>query len=863
MAKASLPQDAQSLLGITLSGGYTTERLVDEAGRGVILAARDATGRPVAVKVLRPEAATEELLSRVTREASILSKLNDRHTVPVLDVGHDLESDLVYLVMPLLSGLDLGELLEKVGVLPPRTAARIALQASSALIAAHSAGIAFRDLRPPKLFLERAAGGEIVVRVFGPGLREPDTEGLEDGARTSGVGPRSATASRQAAAARSDRRADVFGLGALLYQMLSGKPPRQPAGPPDSARPPKSSGRAVPIQDAAPWVDAPLALALQPAITADAQRRYPSAEAFNEMLRAVTGGEEALTSDMLAPLDAAARALVAERADHDADPLVGCTLGGRYKVVRLLGRGGMGGVYEAEGTDGRRIAAKVIFRSVAGQDDQYMRRFIREARAATAIDSPHVVKTFELGTDLKLGSPFIAMELLDGIDVARLLQDRGPLLPPAVVRIFAQAARGLAAAHQVGIVHRDVKPANLFLHARQPGGPVLVKVCDFGVAKRSEEGATHDITREGGVLGSPLYMSPEQAKTASHVDHRTDVWGLCVSLYQALTGSPPWDPNASLAELLLAICTERVPSLTEAAPWIPAGLAAVVHKGLAREPEERWQSMDALLVALEPFTGGTEELRMTDLAPVPEAEIRRAAPHSARRDGRGRVRVGRGRNVSSRAETLDSETLQATRDPASGSRGRAGYVLGAALVLGAIVGILALRPPGGAAPLANQAPSARPTVRYATVRIPEGAFAEVNGAPARVQGGALELAGEAGDTFEIVLQLGGAERRARVILTKDGRAEPDHIDAPEPVAATAQPATAPQEAPSASASASASAGTAPASPSATASSAPAGPAGSKPPATKAASTGASTTSSSTAPASSSSPPTTVTPREEW
>ncbi len=854
MAKASLPQDAQSLVGITLSGGYKTERLVDEAGRGVVLAARDAAGHPVAVKVLRPEAATEEVLSRVTREASILSKINDRHTVPVLDVGHDLESDLVYLVMPLLSGVDLGELLEKVGVLPPRTAARIALQASSALVSAHAAGIAFRDLRPPKLFLERAAGGEIVVRVFGPGLREPDTEGLEDGARTAGVGPRSATASRHAAAARSDRRADVFGLGAVLYQMLSGKPPRQQAGPPESARAPSSSGRTVPIQDAAPWVDAPLALALQPAITADAQRRYPSAEAFNEMLRAVTGGEEALTSDMLAPLDAAARALVAERADHDADPLVGCSLGGRYRVVRLLGRGGMGGVYEAEGTDGRRIAAKVIFRSVAGQDDQYMRRFIREARAATAIDSPHVVKTFELGTDLKLGSPFIAMELLDGVDVARLLQDRGPLLPPAVVRIFAQAARGLAAAHQVGIVHRDVKPANLFLHAPQPGGPVLVKVCDFGVAKRSEEGATHDLTREGGVLGSPLYMSPEQAKTASHVDHRTDVWGLCVSLYQALTGSPPWDPNASLAELLLAICTERVPPLAEAAPWVPASLAAVVHKGLAREPEERWQSMDALIVALEPFLGGTEELRMADLEPVPAADLRRAAPHSNRRDGRSRVRVGRGRNVSSRAETLDSETLQAAR-PASGSRGRAGYVLGAALVLGAIVGILALRPPGGAASHPNPPPS-RATLRHATVRIPEGASAQVNGAPATVHGGALELSGEAGDTFEIVLRVGDAERRARVILTRDGRAEPDHIDAPEPVASTPPPGTvAPQEAPSASASASSSAGTA--------SGAAAGVVGSKPSASKAAPTGASTPSSSTAPASSSSPPTTVTPREEW
>ena len=858
MAKAPLPADAQSLVGITLSGGYTIERLIDEAGRGIVLAARDPAGHAVAVKVLRPEVATEEVLSRISREASILSKLNDRHTVPVLDVGHDLESDLVYLVMPLLTGEDLGELLDRVGgMLAPPAAARIALQASSALVAAHAAGIAFRDVRPSKIFLEKATGGEIVVRFFGPGLREPDTDAPESMRGT--IGARSATASRAAAAARTDRRADVFGLGAVLYQMLSGRPPRQDDGPPDSPLKPSSSRRVVPIQDAAPWVDAPLALALQPAITADLGRRYPSGEAFNEMLRAVTGGEEALTADMLGPVDAAARAVVAERADHDADPLVGCSLGGRYKVLRLIGRGGMGGVYEAAGADGRHVAAKVIFRSVAGQDDQYMRRFIREARAATAIDSPHVVKTFELGTDLKLGSPFIAMELLDGLDVARLLQDRGPLRPPGVIRIFAQAARGLAAAHKVGIVHRDVKPANLFLHVPEPGGEVLLKVCDFGVAKRSEEGATHDLTREGGVLGSPLYMSPEQAKTASHVDHRADVWGLSVSLYQALSGNPPWDPNASLAELLLAICTERVPPLVEAAPWVSPELAAVIHKGLAREPEERWQSMDAMLAALAPHTGGTESFRLADLEPVSEADLKRAAPLESLREGRGRVRVGRSRNVSSHAATLDSETLLSARPPAHG-RGRAGYVLGAALVLGAIVGIVALRRPGaaqGTPPIF----SARAAFQQATVRIPDGVEVQVNGAPGKVEAGVLELSGEAGDTFEVVVRRGESERRVRVILTNDGRAEPDRIDAPAAAAADTTGSAAP-----ASVSGSPVAGAPVASGAPVAGGAPSVPTvltGPRPNVATSRAADASPPSTGTGAATPAAPPTTVTPREEW
>ena len=757
MGKVSPLSDVGSLVGITLSGGYKTDRLIDEAGRGIVLAARDQAGHPVAVKVLRPEAATEEMLSRVSREASILTKLNDRHVVPVLDVGHDLESDLVYLVMPLLSGSDVADVLSRAGVLIPLTAARIALQASNALIAAHAAGIAFRDLRPAKLVLETAAGGEIVVRVLGPGLHEIDEDGPSSlGATTTGS---RGSGGGSGASARAERREDIFGLGAILYQMLSGRPPVADDRPstPGGGRGP-SSRRIPPIQDAAPWIEAPLALALHPAITGDLHRRYASAEAFHEMLRAVTGGDDGLTEAMLAPLDASARAFVAERADTDADPLVGHSLGGRYKVLRLIGRGGMGGVYETLAADGRHLAAKVIFRSVAGQDDQHMRRFIREARAATAIDSPHVVRTFELGTDLKLGSPFIAMELLSGIDVARLLQDKGPLRPPEVVRIFVQAARGLAAAHEAGIVHRDVKPANLFLHTAVEGGKVLVKVCDFGVAKRSEEGMTHDLTREGGVLGSPLYMSPEQAKTASHVDHRSDIWGLCVSLYQTLSGVPPWNPDASLAELLLAICTERVPPLAEAAPWLAPALCAAVHRGLARDPDERWQSMDDLVEALGPHTGGTVDFRLADLVPVPPSDL-------------------------ARARAMDSLRVAAPR-PAPRSRTAVPVGAGAAIVV--LTTALVARPPApGSAQVVSGAPAATPLQRRASVQVPEDALVDVDGAPAAVESGRVELSGEAGDAFEVVVRVGDARRSVRVILTKDGRPEPERIDLPAPPASAA------------------------------------------------------------------------------
>jgi serine/threonine protein kinase len=787
MGKVSPLTDAESLVGITLSGGYKTDRLIDEAGSGIVLAARDQAGHAVAVKVLRPQAATEEMLSRVSREASILTKLNDRHVVPVLDVGHDLESDLVYLVMPLLSGSDVADVLGRAGVLPPVTAARIALQASNALIAAHAAGIAFRDLRPAKLFLENTAEGEVVVRVLGPGLREIDADsptGLGStttGSRGSGSG--------SGASARADRRADIFCLGAVLYQMLSGRPPFAEDRPSNPGGRGPSSRRIPPIQDVAPWIEAPLALALHGAITGDLHRRYASAEAFHEMLRAVTGSEESLTVEMLTPLEQVARAYVAERADFDADPLVGHSLGGRYKVLRLIGRGGMGGVYETEAADGRRLAAKVIFRSVAGQDDQHMRRFIREARAATAIDSPHVVRTFELGTDLKLGSPFIAMELLDGIDVARLLQDKGPMRPPEVVRIFVQAARGLSAAHEAGIVHRDVKPANLFLHTPEEGGKVLVKVCDFGVAKRTEEGMTHDLTREGGVLGSPLYMSPEQAKTASHVDHRSDIWGLCVSLYQTLCGAPPWSPNASLAELLLAICTERVPPLGEAAPWLSPALCAAVHKGLARDPDERWQSMDAFIAALGPHTGGTVDFRLADLVSVSAAELARARGMDSLRAATGRARPSRARQGSASSSTIDRDVVVPARLT---PRGRGGLFVGAGAAALVLATVLLVRPPPPAGGLVTSgALGPAPAVQLrASVMVPDDALVDVNGVPAKVDAGRVELVGEAGDAFELVVRVGDVHRMVRVILTKDGRPEPERIDLPAPAATASATASA-------------------------------------------------------------------------
>ncbi|WP_437286538.1 serine/threonine-protein kinase [Sorangium sp. So ce406] len=866
MGRTAHLTDPTALVGGALTGGYRIVRVLSSQGFGVVFEARGPSGRRVALKVLRPEVVTEDTLSRLSREASVTSKLDNAHVVPIVDAGHDLERDLAYLVMPLLDGTDVAALLAETGPLSPDVAVRIALQAAAGLSAVHAAGLVYRDVRPARIFLEHLSTGEVLVRVFGFGLSKGhDTAASSSGKARSSGHHREASGPRDRAA---DVRGDVFGLAATLYEMLCGvspwaeldvTPDTADLGPADTAAdgPLASLAQLPSIQDRAPWIEARLATALSLALHSDVDRRYPSIEAFAEALRAASGGEERLTVDMLRPLDPELREAIAERAGADTDPLVGRELGGRYAVRRLIGRGGMGAVYEAESPEGRRVAAKVIFKSAVGQDDHAVRRFIREARAVTAIHSPHVVKTFELGTDLTLATPFIIMELLHGVDLAKLLRMRGPLEPAPVVRVFIQAARGLAAAHAEGIVHRDIKPANLFLHApfdaaahrgsssmapppsrrsagsvrppppsgqrrsgsmrpppsvRRPSGSmrppsssdrrIVVKVCDFGIAKRTGDGVSHELTRAGGVLGSPIYMSPEQAKMARDVDGRSDVWSLCVSLYQALCGSCPWDPNASLAELLVSICTERVPPLGEAAPWLDPALAAVVHRGLHRDPAERWQSMDELIAALEPHADGAEIVTLDQLRGVDAERRARATPIAElRRESR------LSRSVEGEERSIGGSSFTAAQAAGGAARRRFVGAAVTAAALAALGGGLALRastaddgraapasasePPPPAAP--EPAPPPAPTAASftAVVTLPEEATVRVNGAARPVSEGRLDLTGKAGDMFEVEVSRGGATVKQTVFMLSDGKLRPDRIDLQPPAPASASAAAAP------------------------------------------------------------------------
>jgi serine/threonine-protein kinase len=274
---------------------------------------------------------------------------------------------------------------------------------------------------------------------------------------------------------------------------------------------------------------------------------------------------------------------------------------GRYRLEGLLGKGGMGQVHDAVDTrTGRRVAIKLVRIDRGDGQQEAERRFVVEARTASAIDSPHIARVMDVGIDAARGTPYLVMERLAGEDLGSLLDRTGALEPLVAARLCAQAAAGLEAAHAQGVVHRDVKPGNLFL-ATRADGRVAVKILDFGIAKaRQDVVGTENVglTSTGRLLGTPLYMSPEQAMGLKVIDARSDLWSLGTVLFTALAGTSPFHGADTLGKLVLRICAGPIASVQDFAPWVSKELAAVVHRALERPLELRFQTAAEMRQAL-------------------------------------------------------------------------------------------------------------------------------------------------------------------------------------------------------------------------------------------------------------------------
>jgi serine/threonine-protein kinase len=269
----------------------------------------------------------------------------------------------------------------------------------------------------------------------------------------------------------------------------------------------------------------------------------------------------------------------------------GDVIAGKYQLNRILGQGGMGEVWVARNRDLDADVAIKLIRAESSADDS-ADRLLREAQAAARLSGPAIVRVFDFGKT-QYGDPYIVMELLEGEDLSHALKRRGRLSPIKAVRIMLPICQALANAHSVGIVHRDLKPENIFL-AKTPGGQVQPKLLDFGVAKVGRAFSTR-LTQTGAMLGSPLYMSPEHAR-GDEVDYRADIWAFCVVLYEVITGRAPFDGKNYNAVLYAIIANEPPATTTFGAG--DDNLWKAVRRGMRKDPDQRWSSMDELGRAL-------------------------------------------------------------------------------------------------------------------------------------------------------------------------------------------------------------------------------------------------------------------------
>jgi serine/threonine-protein kinase len=268
---------------------------------------------------------------------------------------------------------------------------------------------------------------------------------------------------------------------------------------------------------------------------------------------------------------------------------------GKYLIKRVLGRGGVGVVYEAEHAKLRqRVAVKLLAPEMLAHPDM-VERFEREARAMALLTSPHVTRVIDVDATIT-GIPFLVMEFLEGHDFQAEIKSRGALTVPEAVHWVRQACAGMAVAHAAGIVHRDLKPANLFL-VDEPQARVL-KIMDFGISKITGEDL--DVTMTSTSLGTPAYMSPEQVRSAKHIDGRADVWSLGVILYRALTGKLPFAGSGTTG-MAVSIVNDVPEPIEVHRPDLPPGLVAVVRRTLEKDPNARFPSVTALADALAPF----------------------------------------------------------------------------------------------------------------------------------------------------------------------------------------------------------------------------------------------------------------------
>jgi serine/threonine-protein kinase len=278
---------------------------------------------------------------------------------------------------------------------------------------------------------------------------------------------------------------------------------------------------------------------------------------------------------------------------------LGQVIDGKYRILRVIGEGGMGAVYEGENLRiRRRVAIKLLHGGVASNTEM-VQRFEREAQVAGTVGNDHILEILDLGA-LPSGERYMVMEYLDGETLTERIKARGRLLPSEAIVLIRQVLRGLAAAHVAGIVHRDLKPDNIFILKEKAGQRDYVKIIDFGISKFAEQegGVSSRMTRTGALMGTPHYMAPEQATGSTDIDRRTDVYAIGIILYEMVTGRLPFEAE-TFNQLLFEIALAKLIPARQVVPDLDPGIDSIIMKATARDPAHRFQSAQDFIAALD------------------------------------------------------------------------------------------------------------------------------------------------------------------------------------------------------------------------------------------------------------------------
>ena len=576
--------------GTVIADRYEILKMLGEGGMGAVYKAMDRElDRMVALKVIRSELADKpEILQRFKQELILARLVTHRNVIRIFDLG--VAGNLKFITMDFVEGRDLKSAIGEQRKLPAGKACDIIRQICLGLEAAHSEGVVHRDLKPQNIMLD----GHARVYLMDFGLaRSMELVGMT---RTGAlIGTPAYMSPEQAKGEKVDARTDLFSLGVIFYELLTGTLPYQAESMMATLIKRAKEPPVPPIQ-VEPSIPPAINDIIMKCLQIKLERRYQQASEILSDLGFTSATQSSVVQSVISSKS------VFEAASQLAP---GSQFGPRYRIETLLGEGGMGKVYKAYDSEvGRTVALKLV-RPELASNPASMERLKQELLLASRVSHKNILRIHDLG-DVG-GLKFISMAYVDGKDLHNLIAAEGKLPIERAVRIARLLCLALEAAHSEGVVHRDLKPQNVLMDSGEQ-----VFVSDFGLAK-SLEGPSTMMTNAGEVLGTPRYMSPEQAESKS-ADHRSDLYALGLILYEMVTGDLPFGSESIMQTMYQRVTQDpKSPQLLN--PEVPDYLSEIILRCLKREPELRYQNARDILTDLDRGAGVPVEMAAEESSP--------------------------------------------------------------------------------------------------------------------------------------------------------------------------------------------------------------------------------------------------------